>query len=85
MDNTKEDILEALKEQITFNKETPLSVEQREFFEVKQKWLQKNLIENKDLVISYAPKDAEFVRVRSIALSSNMGSLPRSFLGKYWN
>ena len=41
MDNTKEDILEALKEQITFNKETSLSVEQREFFEVKQKWLQK--------------------------------------------
>ncbi len=86
MDNTKEDILEAVIEQIMFNKEISISTEQREFFEVKQNWLQKDLIENKDLVIHYAPTNhAEFLRIRSIALSSNMGSLPRSFLRKYWS
>jgi putative glycosyltransferase (TIGR04372 family) len=85
-DNSSEDILEALKEQLTSIEEGVfMSDYQKDFLKVKETWLQKNLLENKNLKIHYAPTShEEFTRIRSIALSSTQGLPSKSYMKRYW-
>ncbi len=85
-DNCSEDILGALKEQLTAIKQgITMSEEQKDFLSAKEGWLKTNLLENKDLKIHYAPTNhEEFTRIRSIALSSTRGVPSKSYLKKYW-
>ena len=85
-DNSSEDILETLKEQLTSIEEGVfMSDYQKDFLKAKEAWLQKHLLENKNLKIQYAATGhEEFTRIRSMALSSTLGVPGKSYLKKYW-
>ncbi len=86
-ENSKSEILEALRDYLSFYNSNSIYTDlQTDYVKKREKWLDKNLKENKDLKIHYSPDSVyDYQRIRSIALSSTYGTVANSFLKKYWN
>tara|TARA_A100001011_G_scaffold399606_1_gene509073 strand:+ start:15092 stop:16381 length:1290 start_codon:yes stop_codon:yes gene_type:complete len=86
-ENSAEDLLNSFKDYLNFIKgEKIFSSDQLSKSEIRKEWINNFLVSKEDLKINYSATNyEEYLRKRSIVLSSAEGKLAPSFVEKYWN